>query len=78
MIGRPLVVDLDGTLLRSDVLIESGFSYLKSFPLRFFTPLQWLIQGGKPALKSKLAAATELDVFDPQIIKWLRGQFKNP
>ncbi|MBU9443569.1 UbiA family prenyltransferase [Burkholderia multivorans] len=81
MIGRPLVVDLDGTLLRSDVLIESGFSYLKSFPLRFFTPLQWLIQGGKPALKSKLAAATELDVsvlpFDPQIIKWLKEERAN-
>lgn len=76
--SRPLVVDLDGTLLRSDVLIESGFSYLKSSPLRFLAPLWWLAQGGKPTLKAKLAAETELDVsvlpYDPQIVEWLKGE----
>lgn len=79
--SRPLVVDLDGTLLRSDVLIESGFSYLKSSPLRFLAPLWWLAQGGKPALKAKLAAETELDVsvlpYDPQIVEWLKGERAN-
>ncbi|KVD48539.1 hypothetical protein WS61_06865 [Burkholderia sp. ABCPW 11] len=81
MISRPLVVDLDGTLLRSDVLIESGFSYLKSFPLRFATPLWWLAKGGKVALKSKLATHTELDVgvlpYDSQIVDWLREERAN-
>lgn len=81
MISRPLVVDLDGTLLRSDILIESGFRYLKSSPLRFLAPLGWLIRGGKPELKSRLAADTELDVsmlpFDPQIVEWLEEERAN-
>ncbi|KWF03468.1 UbiA family prenyltransferase [Burkholderia pseudomultivorans] len=81
MISRPLVVDLDGTLLRSDVLIESGFCYLKSAPLRCFAPLGWLLRGGKPVLKSQLAIGTELDVsvlpFDPQIVEWLKEERAN-
>ncbi|VWB12351.1 membrane protein [Burkholderia metallica] len=78
MSSRPLVVDLDGTLLRSDILVESGFSYLKSYPLRFFSPLLWLAGGGKPALKSALAARVDLDVsvlpYDPQIVAWLEEE----
>ncbi|MCA8503919.1 UbiA family prenyltransferase [Burkholderia multivorans] len=81
MISRPLVVDLDGTLLRSDVLIESGFCYLKSTPHHFLAPLAWLAQGGKRRLKSQLAAETELDVsvlpFDPQIVEWLKKEREN-
>ncbi|MBU9388382.1 UbiA family prenyltransferase [Burkholderia multivorans] len=81
MISRPLVVDLDGTLLRSDVLIESGFCYLKSTPHHFLAPLAWLARGGKPGLKSQLAAETELDVsvlpFDPQIVEWLKKEREN-
>ncbi len=48
MRSRPLVVDLDGTLIRSDVLIESGFAYLKAAPHRFYEPLLWLARNGKP------------------------------
>ncbi|HDR9833707.1 TPA: UbiA family prenyltransferase [Burkholderia multivorans] len=80
-ISRPLVVDLDGTLLRSDVLIESGFCYLKSTPSRFLTPLIWLLRGGKPTLKSRLAAETDLDVsvlpYDPQIVEWINEERAN-
>ncbi|MCA8336443.1 UbiA family prenyltransferase [Burkholderia multivorans] len=81
MISRPLVVDLDGTLLRSDVLIESGFRYLKSSPHHFLVPLAWLARGGKPRLKAQLAAETELDVsvlpFDQQIVEWLKEERAN-
>jgi 4-hydroxybenzoate polyprenyltransferase len=78
MSSRPLVVDLDGTLIRSDVLIESGFAYLKSAPLRFYQPLVWLARGGKPALKAGLAENTNVDVtvlpYDPQVLDWLREE----
>src|SRR5262245_57876917 len=33
---KPLVVDLDGTLVRSDLLIESAFAHLGNNPLRVF------------------------------------------
>ncbi|WP_213297245.1 UbiA family prenyltransferase [Paraburkholderia sacchari] len=78
MRSRPLVVDLDGTLIRSDVLIESGFAYLKSAPLRFYRPLMWLARGGKPALKAGLAESTNVDVtvlpYDPQVLNWLKEE----
>jgi hypothetical protein len=49
---RPLVADLDGALIRSDVLIESGFAYLKATPHRFYEPLLCLARGGKAGLKA--------------------------
>jgi 4-hydroxybenzoate polyprenyltransferase len=74
----PLVVDLDGTLIRSDLLIESGFAYLKSAPHRLFEPLLWLARGGKAALKARLADATSVDVtvlpYDAAVIEWLTAE----
>ncbi|MEC5407900.1 UbiA family prenyltransferase [Paraburkholderia sp. MPAMCS5] len=78
MRSRPLVVDLDGTLIRSDVLIESGFAYLKAAPHRFFQPLVWLARGGKPALKEGLAGATNMDVtvlpYNGVVLDWLKDE----
>lgn len=80
MRSRPLVVDLDGTLIRSDVLIESGFAYLKAAPHRFYKPLLWLAQGGKPGLKAHLADATNVDVtvlpYDATVLEWLKAERK--
>jgi protoporphyrinogen oxidase len=70
---KTLAVDLDGTLIRSDMLIETGFAYLKANPLCFYRPLVWIAQGGKAHLKAKLAAATHVDVatlpYDPKVIE---------
>lgn len=78
MSSTPLVVDLDGTLIRSDILVESGFAYLKSAPHRFYEPLLWLAHGGKPTLKARLANATDLDVtilpYDEAVLEWLRAE----
>ncbi|MBB4862982.1 4-hydroxybenzoate polyprenyltransferase [Pseudomonas nitritireducens] len=57
----PLVIDLDGTLIHSDLLLESGLSFLKHQPLQFLSPLRWLA-GGKSILKSRLAQAAPVDV----------------
>ncbi|MBB4517805.1 UbiA family prenyltransferase [Paraburkholderia fungorum] len=75
---KTLAVDLDGTLIRSDMLIETGFAYLKANPLRFYRPLVWIAKGGKAHLKAKLAAATHVDVatlpYDPKVIEWLKRE----
>ncbi|SAK74581.1 Decaprenyl-phosphate phosphoribosyltransferase [Caballeronia pedi] len=72
---KPIVVDLDGTLIHSDILVESGFAFVRSFPHRFYKPLLWLSRGGKPALKSRLAQYVSIDVttlpYNTQIIAWL-------
>lgn len=75
----PLVVDLDGTLLRSDVLIETGFSFIKDKPLRFFEPIFWLMSG-KASLKDRLSKEANLDVtvlpYDQQVLKLIEEEKK--
>lgn len=75
---RPLVVDLDGTLIRTDVLVESGLAFIKSAPLRFWEPLLWLVRGGKSKLKSRLADETNVDVatlpYDDTVVEWLKQE----
>jgi 4-hydroxybenzoate polyprenyltransferase len=73
----PLVVDLDGTLLRSDLLMETGLAFLHDQPSRCLAPLQWLTRG-KAALKQELALAAPLDVsmlpYDLAVIEFIRSQ----
>lgn len=59
--NRPLVVDLDGTLLRSDILIESAFAFVRQQPFRAYRLFFWLLSG-KAHLKAKLTATAFLDV----------------
>lgn len=56
----PLVVDLDGTLVRSDLLVESAFAWMGVNPLRVFS-LPRLLAQGKAALKAGIAAAVAID-----------------
>ena len=71
----PLVVDLDGTLIRSDILIESAFTHLGQNPLRIGGVLSTLARG-KAALKALIAARTEIDVahlpYDEDILVLIR------
>jgi 4-hydroxybenzoate polyprenyltransferase len=73
----PLVVDLDGTLLRSDLLLETTMAFVRSHPLQFFKLFGWLIHG-KAALKQGLALATQLDVtvlpYDPAVIELIETE----
>ncbi|MDD2051574.1 UbiA family prenyltransferase [Pseudomonas putida] len=73
----PLVVDLDGTLLRSDLLLETGVAFVRSHPLRLFKTLAWL-KNGKAALKEGLAHETNIDVsvlpYDSDVIELIEAQ----
>jgi 4-hydroxybenzoate polyprenyltransferase/phosphoserine phosphatase len=62
----PLVVDLDGTLLRSDLLIEAGFSELSRRPGAILDLLVTLTRG-KAALKQRLSDTTH---FDPSVLPY--------
>lgn len=57
----PLCIDLDGTLIKSDILIESLFAMLKeNFFLVFLLPL-WLLRG-KAYLKDQIAQRATVEV----------------
>ena len=57
---KPLVVDLDGSLIHTDLLIEAGISYLGKNPLGLFTLIgSWM--RGKAALKAALARRATIE-----------------
>ena len=59
----PLVVDLDGTLLKSDLLFESLAALLNRKPWMVFAIPFWLARG-KAHLKQRIASLVELDLGD--------------
>jgi len=76
----PLVIDLDGTLLRSDLLMETAMAFVRSQPLSIFRLVGWLLKG-KAALKEGLALATNIDVtvlpYDPHVIELIEFERTN-
>jgi 4-hydroxybenzoate polyprenyltransferase len=59
-ISIPLCVDLDGTLIKTDVLWESLMQLLKRNPLWLLVVPIWLLRG-RAALKKQIAERVELD-----------------
>ena len=54
-----ICVDLDGTLVKTDTLVESILLFIKGNPLNVFRCLAWLFLG-KAAFKDEIAKRTEL------------------
>jgi 4-hydroxybenzoate polyprenyltransferase len=75
--GVPLCVDLDGTLIRSDLLVESALALLAHQPLAIFSMLGWLLRG-KAHLKRRIAQRVELDPsslpYNQDLLAWLGEQ----
>ncbi|MEB0137059.1 UbiA family prenyltransferase [Actimicrobium sp. CCC2.4] len=77
LIACPLIVDLDGTLIHTDMLHESTLRAVRDFPLDTLRIPYWLLQG-KAALKQQLATRTEFDPanlpYNVSLIVWLKEQ----
>lgn len=71
----PLVVDLDGTLLKSDLLFETSISFLKENPSRFLDLFKWLCEG-KAKLKGHLAKESKVDIqtlpYNEEVITFIK------
>ncbi|MBT9590097.1 MAG: hypothetical protein IV089_04205, partial [Thiobacillus sp.] len=57
---KPLFVDLDGTLIKTDLLVESFIGLLKHYPLLALQAPFWLLRG-KAYLKHRIAERIALD-----------------
>jgi len=73
----PLVVDLDGTLLRTDLLFESALRLVKQKPwLALLIPL-WLLRG-RAYLKRRTFQLIQIDVsllpLHEEVLAWLRDE----
>jgi len=73
----PLFVDLDGTLVKSDLLIESILALVKSEPAACLSVIAWL-RRGKAYLKSKIAEKVDINAqtlpYHRKFLEFLRAE----
>jgi len=73
----PLCVDLDGTLVRSDTLVDSTLALARQHPAQLLKLPGWLGQG-KAALKRHITQSVELDVvhlpYNRELLQYLEEQ----
>jgi 4-hydroxybenzoate polyprenyltransferase len=74
---RPLCVDLDGTLVKSDTLIDSLMVLARRHPAAFLQTPLWAIKG-KAYLKSQVASRVTLDAahlpYNRPLLTYLRDE----
>jgi len=73
----PLCVDLDGTLVKSDTLIDSTLALVRHHPVALFRLPGWLMEG-KAALKRHIANIVQLDAahlpYNRALLQYLEQQ----
>lgn len=76
----PLAVDLDGTLVNTDLFFESAIWYIRRNPLRFFQMCWWFFTKGRAELKFQIENRVVLPIadlpFNQNVIQWLRDEKK--
>jgi 4-hydroxybenzoate polyprenyltransferase len=72
-----LCVDLDGTLIRTDLFWESLFHFFRQHPWRVFAVMLWVLHGRAYA-KRQLAANSTVNIatlpFNRPFLEWLRAE----
>jgi hypothetical protein len=72
-----LCVDLDGTLVQTDMLLESSLVLIKKNPLLIFAIPWWLLKG-KAYLKEQIASRVSVDVsllpYNNELLNYLKRE----
>jgi 4-hydroxybenzoate polyprenyltransferase/phosphoserine phosphatase len=76
--GRPpLAVDLDGTLVRTDLLHEAVLALIKTSPTALLQLPFWMLRG-KAVVKQRVAELVPIDVaalpYDRELLEWLQAE----
>jgi 4-hydroxybenzoate polyprenyltransferase len=75
--STPLCVDLDGTLVKSDTLVDSVFTLIRRQPLEALKLPLWLL-GGKVKFKAEIASRVQLDPetlpYNSPLLEYLRTE----
>ncbi len=73
----PLCVDLDGTLVRTDMILETAVERLRTAPFEVFLWPIWLLRG-RVEFKARLARGSTFDPallpYDPRVLAYLRAE----
>jgi len=74
----PLCVDLDGTLITSDSLIQGLFEFLRRNPLNMFPVLGWSLRG-RALLKKRIGERVGLNAaslpYNRELLGYLRDEY---
>lgn len=77
---RPLCVDLDGTLIKSDSLYDAFCELLRRNPLQALQAPLWVL-GGKARLKAEVARRSQIDParlpYNVQLLRYLEDQHRD-
>jgi phosphoserine phosphatase len=75
--ARPLCVDLDGTVIATDLLWEGLFTLIRSRPLDLLRLPAWLLEG-KAAFKRKIAERANVEAatlpYRPEVVEFLKRE----
>jgi 4-hydroxybenzoate polyprenyltransferase len=78
-LSRPLCVDLDGTLIKSDSLLDALCELVRQNPLAVWRVPLWLF-GGRARLKIEVARRAPLDParlpYNALLLRYLQGQWR--
>jgi 4-hydroxybenzoate polyprenyltransferase len=73
-----LYVDLDGTLITTDLLVEGALRLLRKSPAYCLLILVWLLTGGKSRLKAQIASRVDFSPgslpYHGEFLAWLRSE----
>lgn len=73
----PLCIDLDGTLIRSDTLVESMLSMLSRSPWLAFTLPAWVVAGRarfKARIAKQVSLAADALPYRDELVQWARSE----
>src|SRR4051812_14948865 len=75
--GLPLCVDLDGTLVKSDTLLDTIIVLARHDPRALLSFPRWIAQG-KAAFKHKVTSLAQIDVvclpYNQPLLEYLRQE----
>ena len=79
-VSRPLCVDLDGTLIKSDSLLDALCELVRRNPLAVWRAPLWLVSGGRARLKKEVSRRAPLDParlpYNALLLRYLQGQWR--
>ena len=74
----PLIVDLDGTLINSDVFFEAALVYFSQRPLKLFKMIYWFFTQDRCGLKMQIEKRVSIHMaslpFNSNVIKFLQRE----
>ncbi len=77
-VETPIFVDLDGTLVRTDLMFEAFLIKLKRNPLTLLYAVWWFARGGRALLKMKLSDGFDADPahlpYDREVVTYLETE----